>query len=344
MRRLIIVTLLLSLLLGILSSCGSAKKGITGNEWLVKQKDCLDDLQAYANGMDEVYVLYITGAITADDFSAELNLLRQQYKILLGFYDTMKSENPVIPESHSYISKRGSDAISRLYEVFQDILDNSVDADGVPFPADQLSYTYLAYRQVIINDLVEYMTALSYYESSLKVNSSDDNSADISVNDLDSDTESGDSFSDLTFAKLTFPDGSFGFSYKRKDIEVKQGSSSVVLYNDKYAICITIREDETYEASLAKTISIISSQTPYSFTTGNLELSNVCEIDPSSSMFTGILSKSSNDSWSQVYGYKKAIGNKDCCIIALSLELPLTVQTSIEMQENVDYIFNSIDL
>jgi len=50
------------ILLSVCVGC-SEKQTMTGNEWLLKQSDCFTDLEEFANGIDEVYSLYIMGSI-----------------------------------------------------------------------------------------------------------------------------------------------------------------------------------------------------------------------------------------------------------------------------------------
>lgn len=147
-----------------LCGCSNKESGITGNEWLVKQKVLLEDLSAFTEGMDEVYSLYLVGGISESDFLTELRLLKQQYAILNQFYVQLKNENPVKEGTHSYVSKRGSDAIANYYSILGEIFDNSVDGKGSPLKADQLAYVYMAYQQQLTSALAEYTTAIIWLE------------------------------------------------------------------------------------------------------------------------------------------------------------------------------------
>lgn len=163
-RKTIISTLLtITICLALFSGCN--EKRITGNEWLVKQETCLDDLKAYAGGMDEVYTLYLTGAITQDDFLMEYRLLKAQYISLNQFYEELKKENPVKEGSHSYVSKRGTEGIENCYSVLGKVLTDTLDNSGKPKPANELAYVYLAYKQELTTALSEYVTAILWLES-----------------------------------------------------------------------------------------------------------------------------------------------------------------------------------
>lgn len=141
---------------------------ITGNEWLVIQKTCLTDLEAYMTGVDEVFSLYLVGGMTESDFLVELRLLEQQYNALVQFRDELKAENPVKEGSHSYASKRGTDALDAYYDTIGDLLENVVDEEGKPYPADQLSYIYIAYEQTLSDYLATFVTAIVWYEEAQK--------------------------------------------------------------------------------------------------------------------------------------------------------------------------------
>lgn len=163
MKKLVVIITLFAILLSV-TSC-SSKDTITGNEWLVKQEECIEDIKAFTEGMDEVYTLYITTAMPEEDFVNEVSLLYQQYKILLSEYEKLKKENPIEPESHSFLSLKGTEAIEQIYEELENIMLNTFEKDGALLAPGKLSYVYLAYKQNLTYHLSEYMTAIAlYYE------------------------------------------------------------------------------------------------------------------------------------------------------------------------------------
>lgn len=164
LRRLFAVLLCAVVFVGALAGCSKEEEGITGNDWLVKQKVLLDDLSAFTEGMDEVYSLYLVSGISDTDFLTELRLLKQQYAILNQFYTQLKNENPVKEGSHSYVSKRGSDGIATYYSVLGELIDNSVDESGSPLKPEELAYVYMAYQQRLVSALAEYTTAIIWLE------------------------------------------------------------------------------------------------------------------------------------------------------------------------------------
>lgn len=163
MKKLLTLMLAISLMF-IFPSCRN-EETITGNEWLLMQESCFDDLEAFANGMDEVYTLYIIESITATDFLAELKLLNQQYKLLVAYYEELKTNNPIEPESHSFLSKKGTESMENIYSCIGEILNASLDPNGNPLPQNQLAYRYLAFRQTLSEHISGYMTAIQWYKS-----------------------------------------------------------------------------------------------------------------------------------------------------------------------------------
>lgn len=160
--RSLVLCLATLLLCASLAGCG--QKTVTGNEWLMIQKQCLEDLQAFANGMDEVYSLYILTAIGEDDFMTEHKILKQQYTALLAFYDQLKEENPVKEGSHSYVSKRGTEGIEDCYKILGEILENSFDENGRPLHIAEMTYRYMAYKQNLSTAISTYVTAVLWLE------------------------------------------------------------------------------------------------------------------------------------------------------------------------------------
>ena len=154
------ITLLLSL-----SACKEKEVGLSGGQWLaVQEEQCLPDLQAYAEGLDEVVTLYIMGAITESDFAVELMVLDNQYKLLMQRYETIKRDNPMRENGHTYISKRGSDGMEACYDVFDRALAALRDDAGKPLSRDEVAYVYLSFQQELADAMSTFMTAVAYYE------------------------------------------------------------------------------------------------------------------------------------------------------------------------------------
>lgn len=138
---------------------GCSAKGISGDEWLLKQDVYMDDLQAFSDGMDEVYSLYISGSISKEDFITELSVLKEQYAIIQANYEQAKRENPILPENYSYAAQRGVQGVENIRKILGNVLDNSLDENGEPLSPAQMSYMYLACGQELSDSLADYLTA-----------------------------------------------------------------------------------------------------------------------------------------------------------------------------------------
>ncbi len=77
-------------------------------------------------------------------------------------YENLKEEHPIKPESHTYASKSGSDAIDSLRKALSNLMINSVDENGNVKPLDDLTYMYLAYRDECTTYIADYITAVKW--------------------------------------------------------------------------------------------------------------------------------------------------------------------------------------
>ena len=159
-KRMFVLMFIVALICS-LSACGSPER-ISGNEWLKVQEASYNDLQSFSEGVDQVVTLYIMESITAEDFEKEVMILKQQYSILLKFRKKLTDDYPVEPQSHSYVSKRGTEAIENMYDCFEELLNNLLDENGKALRVQETSYRYLAYKQNMQTYVVEYMTAIQW--------------------------------------------------------------------------------------------------------------------------------------------------------------------------------------
>ena len=157
----------------ILSSCGV--QGITGDEWVIMQMDYMDDIDAFTKGMDEVYTLYVSGGITAEDFLTEVRVLKQQNLIMQNVYETEKEKNPILPDSYSSIAQKGIQSIEDMRNIFTNILNESTDEEGNALSQEEIAYLYISYNDELKTDLASYLVAYEYiagqYDTESETNS-----------------------------------------------------------------------------------------------------------------------------------------------------------------------------
>ena len=158
MKKIVVMILIATLLL-----CGCSKKQqVTGPEWLLMQQEGIDELIEFSEYMDEIYALYFTGKMLPADFKNEIILLNETYNVMRAQYEENKKLHPIKPESHTFISKKGSDAVDSLRDAFQKVILNAVDENGEPRSIDEVSYMYLAYRDECVKHLAEYITSIEF--------------------------------------------------------------------------------------------------------------------------------------------------------------------------------------
>lgn len=181
-------------MLPILSSCGV--QGITGDEWVIMQMDYMDDLDAFTKGMDEVYTLYVSGGITAEDFLTEVRVLKQQNLIMQNVYETEKEKNPILPDSYSSIAQKGIQSIEDMRNIFTNILNESTDEEGNALSQEEIAYLYISYNDELKTDLASYLVAYEYiagqYNTESETNSDEAANTTESSNNLTETTSDAD--------------------------------------------------------------------------------------------------------------------------------------------------------
>lgn len=155
-----IVLLLLSVI-----GCNTAPKRVSGNELVLIEEECLEDLEIFCEGMDDVFVLYTIGSISSDDFTNEVNLLLEQFALVETKYEQLKKDNPVEPESHSYLSISGTEAMDNLYNSIELTLLSVFDSNGAPYSPEQVSYIYLSQKQSIATYVADYTSAVAWIKA-----------------------------------------------------------------------------------------------------------------------------------------------------------------------------------
>lgn len=149
---------------GLMMFAGCVSRGITGNDWILMQESHLSDLEMFADNMDEVFSLYVMGAIGTTDFLTEIALLREEYLIIDSIYEAEKQEYPILPESNSYAAQKGSESMERVRDILASIL-NSAIVNGIPLSPEEAAYMYMAYKEELANNLAIYMTAAQYIKA-----------------------------------------------------------------------------------------------------------------------------------------------------------------------------------
>ena len=135
----LIPALLLCLLL-----TGCSAKGLSGRDWINKQYSDLMALKEYCKGMDDVVSLYVE----------ELALLKAQFIILQD--DCKSREEELLPGK---VSEEEIKAIRAYQKTWADVreLILLITSDKSILDGNQLIYQYLAYKEIIREDVSEYL-------------------------------------------------------------------------------------------------------------------------------------------------------------------------------------------
>lgn len=160
-RRKTVILALLSILIAVAASTAiytSYSGQLTGTEWFQKQDKYIDSMETYAQSMDDIFALYISGSISEEDFLNHISVLQSQLTIMEKTYAKAEVENPVKTGSHTYSSKKGCESVKGCYEVLNEILDMASKEENYS-DIELLSYKYLTCQQEIIEHLADYMAA-----------------------------------------------------------------------------------------------------------------------------------------------------------------------------------------
>lgn len=127
------------------------KNTMTGYEWINSQQSTVEELKTIINSTQEVYTLYISGNIGAEDFLNELKVLQQTLFYHQSVYEDKKG-NIIIQPDVDEVSQKGIDSLEKLFADINDLYTASVDHSGVPYSVFEVSYIYINYKESIIND------------------------------------------------------------------------------------------------------------------------------------------------------------------------------------------------
>lgn len=159
--RVIIALLCLAIVIIIFKNKIKKDTGLDGNEWFARQYEYMNQFTSYCLSMDQVYALYIAEDMTTSNFLIEYALLLNQWEVLEASYSRYLKENPVKPNGHTYVSKRGEEAITDLRYTIKNILDKTKNGNSV-LSQKELLYMYLSFKQDIQMALAEYSVAYQW--------------------------------------------------------------------------------------------------------------------------------------------------------------------------------------
>lgn len=133
--------------------------GRTGAQWLAKQSEYMNQISTFAEDVDTITALYISGSISETDFLNHINVFEKELNILKNVYNDELKNTPVRIGTHTYYTKEGCESVKESYILMENILtmlkENSSDKST-------LSYKYIAYQQEVTQKVVTFMFAYYY--------------------------------------------------------------------------------------------------------------------------------------------------------------------------------------
>lgn len=155
-KRIILIAVIATIAIFLLISVVQPWK-CTGKEWLEEQGQYITEFEEYADTMDSILSLYVTGNLTQEAFLEHLDALNDELLIMQAGYNTAKEDHPVKVGTHTYATKKGSESVEKCYGIFQDMIHMEQQEYQ---DVDTLSYKYLAYQQKLVDCMSDYMACI----------------------------------------------------------------------------------------------------------------------------------------------------------------------------------------
>lgn len=125
----------------------------TGHEWFDRQAEYLTQFDKFSEQVDTVTVLYTIGSISEEDLRNHLYIFRTEISLMKKAYEDELKAHPVKTGTHTYATKKGSEAVYDIYELYSELFN---DMESVSSDRDKVSYTYMTYRALFSKDVNMY--------------------------------------------------------------------------------------------------------------------------------------------------------------------------------------------
>lgn len=131
----------------------------TANDWLMEQSDFIETIEIASTSISDLFSLYLIDAISMEDFSAELSLLKVQLDAARSKFIHKQSEIEI--NSHSFASKCGIEAIASAYRITIDFLNDSLQ---YVLDKKNILNKYITWRNDLTQKVATYFTAKQLIE------------------------------------------------------------------------------------------------------------------------------------------------------------------------------------
>lgn len=155
-RMRLLIPLIILLIIGGLFLRWSLKDKRTGLTWLKEQEYYLSGMTELAYSTDEIVTLYAQGAIGEEDFLNHISVFEAELTLMKAEYVQDINEKPVEIGTHTYETKAGTEAVARMYDLFEQLYETCRRDSG---DVDKLLYDYMALQQEFSICLGDYAAA-----------------------------------------------------------------------------------------------------------------------------------------------------------------------------------------
>lgn len=124
--------------------------GITGDDWIIKEKDNIDTVDIFTENLDNTITLYVSGLTEKEAFINDLTRMKKEWLLISKDHDNFIENNKVTPSSHSIASKTGYEACKNYYTEIGELIDELIlrKDESIQY----VSYAYLAHQQSIVKE------------------------------------------------------------------------------------------------------------------------------------------------------------------------------------------------
>ena len=143
---------------------GCKPKDITASEWVIKQYDTLDMIGLFCEDLDQVVTLYVSGAITLEDYMTEMEGIDEELTIM----EKQRVIEDIRTGSYSYETKLAKDAYDGVWSDLRSLVDSLKSDETLISDANQMTYFYMAYSESIQEKLDDYTTGYEYVVNNME--------------------------------------------------------------------------------------------------------------------------------------------------------------------------------
>lgn len=137
----------------------SKPKEISDEQWVINQRTHINNLVNLSENIDDVYTLYIIGAMSESDFMNELQMLKGQYTVYLLEYEQQEQDAVITLGTETQLSQIGRKALNDLNHDYDSLFKDTLTEAMTPRTPEATAYLKMAYLQQMREHFVSYIAA-----------------------------------------------------------------------------------------------------------------------------------------------------------------------------------------